>query len=262
MCAIIPSAIERAKRTPSLQKKVDIKLKKELQSKLIMSKLDLVKRCLDDNGCKIKSEDRLPNNTGIQLKLDSGATVNVFDKGTVQVQGPSEIKKTIEGWLAGFVDGTKKVSSNKVFVAYGHDETAKKDLEVMLRRWGLEPLFLDQLPSGGQTIIEKLEHYISDETGYAIVLATPDDEGYRKSHPDEKAYRARQNVVLELGILLAKLGRRHVAILVKQTETMERPSDIQGLVYIPFKDDLQKEAGQLLAKEMYEQGFRIDISKL
>ena len=43
---------------------------------------------------------------------------------------------------------------------------------------------------------------------------------------------------------------------------MERPSDIQGLIYIPFKSDLQKEAGPLLAKEMAEQGYEIDIKSL
>jgi predicted nucleotide-binding protein len=53
-----------------------------------------------------------------------------------------------------------------------------------------------------------------------------------------------------------------VAILLKQADNMERPSDIQGLVYIPFKDDIAKEAGLLLAKELAAQGFNIDIKKL
>jgi predicted nucleotide-binding protein len=55
----------------------------------------------------------------------------------------------------------------------------------MLRRWGLEPLILDQLPSEGQTIIEKLENY-ADQVGFAVVLATPDDEGHRANHQDAR----------------------------------------------------------------------------
>jgi hypothetical protein len=39
-------------------------------------------------------------------------------------------------------------------------------------------------------------------------------------------------------MLLAHLGQNKVAILLKDQETMERPSDIQGLIYIPFKTDL------------------------
>ena len=130
----------------------------------------------------------------------------------------------------------------------------------MLRRWGLEPLILDQLPSEGQTIIEKLESYTS-EVNFAVVLATPDDQGHRADRPDERTYRARQNVVLELGMLLSKLGRKKVAILLKDQEHMERPSDIQGLIYIPFKDSL-KDASLMLAKEMCAQGYQIDVAKL
>ena len=59
---------------------------------------------------------------------------------------------------------------------YGHDEIARTQLEALLRRWDLEPIILDQQASGGQTIIEKLEEYGAD-VGYAIVLATPDDDG-------------------------------------------------------------------------------------
>lgn len=150
--------------------------------------------------------------------------------------------------------------SKKVFVVYGHDPDARSQLEAMLRRWDLEPLILDQLPSEGQTIIEKLEKHIT-EAHFAVVLATPDDVGFRNGHENEKAYRARQNVVLELGMMLAKLGRRNVAILLKQQENMERPSDIQGLIYVPFKDSIS-DAAVLLAKEMAAQGYQIDVSKL
>lgn len=131
----------------------------------------------------------------------------------------------------------------------------------MLRRWGLEPLILDQLPSEGQTIIEKLERY-TGRVDFAVVLATPDDEGNRTGHPDEKKQRAWQNVVLELGMLLAELGRSKVAILLKDQGKMKRPSDIHGLIYIPFTDDLEKEARVLLAKEMKKQGFDIQVDKL
>ncbi|OAI49087.1 hypothetical protein AYO45_03515 [Gammaproteobacteria bacterium SCGC AG-212-F23] len=131
----------------------------------------------------------------------------------------------------------------------------------MLRRWRLEPIMLDQLPSEGQTIIEKLEKYTS-QVNFAVILATPDDEGFKTGRQDEKAFRARQNVVLELGMLLIHLGRKKVAILLKEQEKMERPSDIQGLIYIPFKDDLAKEVGVILAKEMNSQGYDIDIKDL
>jgi predicted nucleotide-binding protein len=216
---------------------------------------------IQDGGLNIITEKRLANGTGTQLKISNGTILNYFDNGSIAYQGKNsdQVKELIDSKMLKKNDGG--IALHEVFVVYGHDETAKAQLEAMLRRWGLEPLILDQLPSEGQTIIEKLEHY-TNRVKFAVILATPDDEGYKANRSDEKAYRARQNVVLELGMMLKQLGRRNVAILLKQQENMERPSDIQGLMYIPFKDDLQREAGTLLAKEMAAQGYQIDIKKL
>lgn len=211
----------------------------------------------------------LPNGQK-QFKARNGANFSWYEtKGTLVFGGSSPEKEKLQENLCPlleaadgeFIAPAKNGTNNKVFVVYGHDTTARTQLDAMLRRWGLEPLILDQLPSKGQTIIEKLEEYTAD-VGFGVVLATPDDEGHKAGHPDEKTYRARQNVVLELGMLLTKLGRPKVAILLKDQKNMEKPSDIQGLIYIPFKDDVQKDAGAVLAKEMAEQGYSIDIKKL
>jgi predicted nucleotide-binding protein len=228
-----------------------------------MDKFEVLAR-LSSAGLEIENEGRLPNGTGDQLRLTNGAIVNVFDNGNINVQGKN--KAAVQSILGkeGKVPAANvpaKAIKHKVFVVYGHDQTSRDQLEAMLRRWGLEPLILDQLPTEGQTVIEKLEGAIA-EASFGVVLATPDDEGYRANRPDERAYRARQNVVLELGMLLTKLGRPNVAILLKTQENMERPSDIQGLIYVPFKDDLAKEAGLTLAKAMAARGYEIDIKKL
>lgn len=131
----------------------------------------------------------------------------------------------------------------------------------MLRRWDLEPLILDQLPSAGNTVIEKLEEY-TKQVEFGIVLATPDDMGYAKEDGDAKiGYRVRQNVVLEMGMLLASIGRSKVAILLKSQNNFEKPSDIEGLIYIPFKDNVE-EGKVSLAKEMEKHNYKIDIAKL
>ena len=129
----------------------------------------------------------------------------------------------------------------------------------MLRRWDLEPIILDQQISAGQTIIEKLEEY-SKEVQYAIVLATPDDEGKSLSEAITKK-RVRQNVVLELGMFLSKLGRDKVAILLKEDRDFEKPSDIQGLVYIPFNNKVDDVTINLV-KELSNQGYNIDNKRL
>lgn len=215
-------------------------------------------------GIEVAAEERNGNDTGWRIHLPAGAIVNCFDTGKVNVQGRNTDAVRAALGLSDSKGATAPPKHfgvpRKVFVVYGHDESAKTELEAMLRRWNLEPLILDQLTSGGQTIIEKLES-VRKEANFAVVLATPDDEGHRKEHADEKAYRARQNVVLELGMMLAMLGRSKVAILVKSDVNMERPSDIQGLIYIPFKENVA-DAKLTLAKEINAQGIPIDLSRV
>lgn len=222
---------------------------------------DEVRKILTEGGEKIASESRLGNNTGDQIRTAGGTIMNIYDTGKVQLQGKN--RERIEALLAerstpGEAD--RREPKRSVFVVYGHDQQSRDQLEAMLRRWRVEPLILDQLPTEGQTIIEKLEGAI-DQCDFGVVLATPDDEGHRTGREDERTFRARQNVVLELGMLLAKLGRKRVAILLKDQANMERPSDIQGLIYIPYRDDI-KEAAVPLAKAMDAEGYEIDISRL
>ncbi len=225
-----------------------------------MASRDQVIECLKSNGYVLGQEKRLTNDTGWQLRTETGQIVNVFDNGNFYVQGknPENLRAKLASALS--MPESAPSMSRRVFVVYGHDAAARTELEAMLRRWDVEPLILDQLPSKGMTLIEKLEEYQGD-VPYAVVLATPDDEGHRTGQPSEKALRARQNVVLELGMMLAILGRSRVAILLKDKDNMERPSDIQGLIYIPFKDNVH-DAALTLAKEMDAQGLKVDVGRI
>ena len=211
---------------------------------------------LTRKGYIIKNSERTGNDLGTKLVLSNGCIVNCWDKGTVNCQGKA--KEDVENLLQS--KPVDSVKNKKVFVVYGHDKNARTQLEAMLRRWDLEPLILDQLVSSGQTIIEKLEEYTS-QVNFGIVLATPDDIGYAKDDKEHPKFRVRQNVVLEMGMLLATVGRKRVAILLSQAEDMESPSDIDGLIYIPFKENVE-EAKLSLAKEMQSNGYFIDVGKL
>lgn len=217
--------------------------------------LEQVKNLLGKGNQTVVEENQMNNGQGTVLKLANGCLVNCWNSGKVNCQGKNvgDIERIL----------SKKdlaPRNNKVFVVYGHDESAKVQLEAMLRRWDLEPLILDQLVSAGSTIIEKLEEYTA-QADFGIVLATPDDVGYPKEKEDDKKYRVRQNVVLEMGMLLASKGRERVAILLSQAEKMESPSDIHGLIYIPFKNNVE-ECTVSLAKELKRNGYSIDVSKL
>jgi predicted nucleotide-binding protein len=204
---------------------------------------------------------------GCQFVFTDGAILCAYDSGKTIWQGKSTPSRERVSLLLGEADDKIVVSqsvlydshnySNRVFIVYGHDATAREQLELLLRRMKLEPIVLQNLPSGGQTIIEKLE--TSSNATFACVLLTPDDEGNAVGQPEQRRARARQNVVLELGMFLAKLGRKRVAILHKGN--VELPSDISGLLYIAFRDRVD-EVKERVAAELQEAGFSINIKDL
>jgi predicted nucleotide-binding protein len=145
----------------------------------------------------------------------------------------------------------------KVFVVYGHDTAARDALELILLRFNIKPIILGNLAPDGKTIIEAL--LAQADVPYAVVLLTPDDEGHKAGCPEGKRFRARQNVVLEPGMFLMKLGRDRVAILHKGD--LELPSGINGLIYIPFQNHV-REAKAKLAAALQNAGFQISVAAL
>jgi predicted nucleotide-binding protein len=70
--------------------------------------------------------------------------------------------------------------------------------------------------------------------------------------------RARQNVILELGYFIGKLGRKRVSVTFR--EGVEQPSDILGMLYIRYGDDRSWQIE--LAQELRAAGVEIDLNKL
>ena len=157
----------------------------------------------------------------------------------------------------------KPVASNnaKVFVVHGHDTEARDQLELVLHRLNLNPFILQNRSAGGLTIIEALEKEIlADAPLFGIVLMTPDDMGYGKAEGSSEVQpRARQNVVLEMGMLIARLGRPRVAILKKGH--VDLPSDTNGIIYLPFNDHV-RETVTKLAGRLQEAGFTLDVNDI
>jgi predicted nucleotide-binding protein len=205
------------------------------------------------------SEKREQYATHFECK--AGEIFRAYDSGKLVCQGKNtllarKIKAMHDGGVAVTVEAPAAVQAAgpPIFIVYGHDTGTRDQLELVLRRMGFTPIILGNLPAAGDTIIEKLERYIGEhgDVGFACVLLTPDDEGHEVGKPEEKKYRARQNVILELGMVLAKVGRRRVAILHKSS--VELPSDMNGLIYIPFQERIEEVRNQLF-KELRGAGY-------
>ncbi|MCS5882792.1 nucleotide-binding protein [Klebsiella pneumoniae subsp. pneumoniae] len=115
--------------------------------------------------------------------------------------------------------------SRKVFIVHGHDDGARETVARFLERIGLEAIILHEQANQGRTIIEKVVAH--SDVGFAVVLLTPDDEGCVKGGTPEP--RARQNVLLELGYFIGRLGRDKVCAL--KRGAVEIPSDFAGVVW-------------------------------
>tara|TARA_R110000737_G_scaffold333449_1_gene351132 strand:+ start:9738 stop:10931 length:1194 start_codon:yes stop_codon:yes gene_type:complete len=141
-------------------------------------------------------------------------------------------------------------TARKVFVVHGHDEAAKEKMARFLSSLDFEPIILHEQASGNRTVIEKIEAH--SDVGFAVVLLTPDDEGNAVGEGIKP--RARQNVILELGYFVGKLGRSRVAVF-KQGD-VDVPSDFGGVVYIQL--DGAGAWRQSLGKELKEAGFEVN----
>lgn len=126
------------------------------------------------------------------------------------------------------LDNSVELNYKKVFIVHGRDDLAKEQVARFLGKIELEAIILHEQSSGGRTIIEKLEHYT--DVGFAVVLLTPDDIGALADDEENLKPRARQNVILELGYMIAKLNRKNVCALLK--DSVEKPTDYDGVVYV------------------------------
>lgn len=147
---------------------------------------------------------------------------------------------------------------NEIFIVHGHDDGMRERVARVIEKLDLKPIILHEKPNKGNTIIEKFQSN-SENIACSIILLSPDDIGCKAPlSPESAKHRARQNVILELGYFIGSLGREKVFALVKDHKNLEFPSDIFGVIYIPYEKGWELE----LAKEMKECGIDVDMNKL
>lgn len=203
-------------------------------------------------------------NSSYQAKKD-GVTITIHSNGNIQYQG-SNNKEKLEQEINQILENKNADATNEekqLFIVYGHDKIAKEQLENILDKLDIKT---NQVTNNtGMTIIEALESNISCVHA-GVILLTPDDiciakKDYEEHKDNIEGYthkRARQNVILEMGMIMAKLGRDKTIILAKGE--VEIPSDIDGIFRLPFKDN-PKEILKKLVERLEQCGFSIDKSK-
>ena len=173
---------------------------------------------------------------------------------------------TIEGYLEDMEEDMKDTPANnsldtsthstntdfsQIFIVHGHDGEKKEAIARLIEQQGIHPIILSDEVNSGATIIEKIEKHAN--VGAAICIFSPDDIGKSKKENVEQD-RARQNVVLETGYFMGRLGRDRVIIL--SNGDLEFPSDLQGIVYTGAEWKIK------VLKELRNIGFDVSLDKL
>lgn len=118
-------------------------------------------------------------------------------KGTVWFDGPPATKDALAAKVEAVLSGDETAAAappdSTIFVVHGRDHDTRDQLELVLRRLGLEPFVLQVTGGGGDTLIEALERMIgkSAQSSFGIVLVTPDDMGYLKNREARRRQASR-----------------------------------------------------------------------
>lgn len=152
-------------------------------------------------------------------------------------------------------NSTSKGNKKDILIVHGHNEELKEKVARTIEKLKLNPIILHEQSNEGQTVIEKFEKH--SNVSFAVVLLTYDDFGNVKSEKNHNK-RARQNVILELGYFIAKIGRENVMPLYEKE--VELPSDISGVLYTLI-DETENWKFRLV-KELKSAGFKVDANDI
>jgi predicted nucleotide-binding protein len=136
---------------------------------------------------------------------------------------------------------TSREQNTSVFVVHGHNADALSKLEECLAILGITAVVLSRQDESPQSLFQKFMS-VANKAQFAIVLLGADDYGasriqYEAANVADRAlqFRARQNVILELGFFYGQLGWENVFVLYQEPDRVfpnfERPSDLDGVVF-------------------------------
>lgn len=138
-------------------------------------------------------------------------------------------------------DSKENEVPHRIFISHGSSKDwmqvqnyIEKDLEI-------DTLELAQEPNKGRTVLQKL-YEESDKCSYAVVVMTGDDI------LSDGETRARENVMHEIGFFQGKYGLEKVCLLYEEGTNI--PSNIHGLVYIPFPRNIVTATFGALSREL------------
>ena len=154
-------------------------------------------------------------------------------------EAASELAEEVRG---GKPETAKGVAApDAVFVVHGTDHTFLDEVTGYLEGHGVKAVVLTRMAGAEQSLFQKFLKW-GGAARFAVVLVSADDMGasrvqYEHDGVADKAlqFRARQNVILELGFFYGRLGWENVFVLFEAPDRVypnfESPSDLGGVLF-------------------------------
>lgn len=128
-----------------------------------------------------------------------------------------------------------------VFISHGRSPVWQELQLYIEKTLDIPTVELSQRPNRGRTLIQKLADESAD-CSFAVIIMTGDDK------VDGESPRARENVIHEIGYFQGKFGLGRVCLLYQNGTNI--PSNIGGIVYLPFNEENIKETFGDLTREL------------
>lgn len=109
-------------------------------------------------------------------------------------------------------------------------------------------IWSDEVFRASQYPLESLAEVL-EQSDFGIAIASPEDIVHKRG---VESIQPRDNVLVELGMSIGKLGRERSMVLVPRAEKVELPSDFKGLTPIDYQDGNDKDLTALLGPTCHQ----------
>lgn len=166
------------------------------------------------------------------------------------------LPEQIANHIVGYFKTGKQSLYSSTFVVYGHNSEMRNSIEYFLHMNNIHSIDLYHESQGGlNSFIDSLTD-VANAAQCAIVLLSADDL-HLNIEDMSIHYRARQNVIFEMGLFLGKLGKERIIVIHEKHEKFEFPSDIQGVFYVSYDKDKPQNWKYELGRRLSKIGFYI-----
>jgi len=197
--------------------------------------------------CSIRSEDY---NFNLKVTFfDRNVMVNVEAKKRSDIEAVFDVfeKNLKQSKLKPIAVSKKKVIKPIVFIGHGRNTSWRELKDHLQDKHDIKVEAYETGARAGHSIRDILEEMIL-KSSFALLVLTAEDK------QDNGRYRARQNVIHEVGLFQGRLGFRRAIILLE--EGIEEFTNVQGVQYISFsKNNIKEVFGEVLAtiyREFYK----------